>query len=211
CGHGKLTYHSNDTLNKYFPNFALERGASNGRQRFADSLVIASPPESQVDARDGRSSDVASQLKQVKTPTELGRMWDDAVANGNFKEVIDELRKAIRLAHLEGGLEALKTLEKQVNDKIATPRAGTLFVINGDKAEIITGRQLPREDSAKCANMTPEERQKQGIRHVDGYGWIKDLVPPQTVDLPKPAKQAPFKPAALTADNLKQVSELSDK
>lgn len=129
---------------------------------------------------------------KIKTPSEIGKSCVLAYQTGDFSIANNEIKAAVISAHQEGGTKAIDEFYKQLNDATsASPGSGPLFIKNGNRMEIHHVKQLSEQNNRSCQQMSAEERARLGIFYQEGAGWLQNLTPPLSFDLPELTQSLP--------------------
>jgi hypothetical protein len=137
------------------------------------------------------------QDRPPKTNDQIAAAWDAAFnsSNKDFSAVTRDIQTRVQQAFARGGVEELKQLETDLNDKIQATNAGPMFVLQGNRVEIHNGVQVAKkpEDYVNYIHShglnAGYAHQLKGIR--GDLGYIHDFSRPTTVDVSeKPAPQS---------------------
>src|SRR6185295_3142755 len=127
----------------------------------------------------------------VKSPVELGGMFDEAMKTRDFGKLNSEMAKSAKEAYEVAGAQGVMALFSRTNDSCTTPGAAPIPELNGKELTIHNARQVPPEMAADIASMPEQERKEKGYFHTQEAGWCKDITPPVKYNLENGSKIEP--------------------
>lgn len=186
----------------------------------ADGLLSGNAKSASLDAKPGpvvpvestKSGQISEKVggprvkessEKVKSPEELGNLWQEARKSNDFSKSNEALGKAVKDAYAKGGMDGVRQLEADVKKHIGAKGEGPIVVKEGKTLEIHNVQHLPQDKNY----FRMPDRRRLGINRYEVHGWVKELGEQKKLSVAE-RPEKPYQVRELTGANQKLIDKL---